>query len=184
MFAKQILTLWMGAAFGDNSARAMQVLAFALVVGAISFLPYQFLQAVHRPDLTAKFHILELVVHIPLCFILIGLFGLTGAALAWVLRVTLDFALLVVAATRHMEIGLRQLFRESFRRTIIGALCGAPVLILAKVAVNGAGRITSGLIIAATGLIYFSGVLAVTLDSADKSYLTPLWDSWGNSPVP
>ena len=159
----------MGAAFGDNSARAMQVLAFALVIGAVASIPYQFLQAVHRPDLTAKFHILELVIHIPLCFILIGAFGLTGAAVAWAVRVTLDFALLVKAATKHMEIGLPELFRASFRTTIVGALCGAPILIVARMAVKDTGRIATALIIAATGLIYFGGVIAMTLDKRDKA---------------
>jgi len=184
VFARQILTLWMGTAFGNNSARVMQVLAFALVISAVASLPYQFLQAVHRPDLTARFHILELVIHVPLCFVLIGAFGLTGAAVAWAVRVTLDFALLVKTATKHMGIGLPELFRASFRTTIVGALCGAPILILARMAVNDTGRIATALIIATTGLIYFVGVVAMTLDRRDKSYLTPLWARWGDSPVP
>lgn len=184
VFAHQILTLWMGVAFGNNSARVMQVLAFALVVSAVSSLPYQFLQAIHRPDLTAKFHILELVIHVPLCFALIGAFGLTGAAIAWAVRVTLDFALLVKTATKHMGIGLPELFRASFQTTLVGALCGLPILLLARVAVNDAGRIATATVIAVTGLIYFGGVVAMTLDRRDKSYLTPLWARWGGSPVP
>jgi O-antigen/teichoic acid export membrane protein len=184
IFSRQILTLWMGTEFGTHGARVMQVLAFALVISAVASLPYQYLQAVHRPDLTAKFHILELVVHIPLCFVLIGTFGLTGAAVAWAVRVNLDFALLVKAATKHMGIKLTELFRASFRTTIVGALCGAPILILGRMAVNDTGRIATALIIAATGLIYFGGVVAITLDRRDKSYLTPLWARWGDSPAP
>jgi O-antigen/teichoic acid export membrane protein len=184
VFARQILTLWMGTEFGNNSARVMQVLAFALVISAVASLPYQFLQAVHRPDLTAKFHILELVFHIPLCFGLISAFGLTGAAVAWAVRVTLDLALLVKTTTGHMGIGLPELFRTSFRATLIGALCGAPILILARIAISNVGRIMSALIIAITGLIYFGGVVAMTLDRRDRSYLTPLWASWGDSAAP
>jgi O-antigen/teichoic acid export membrane protein len=184
IFSRQILTLWMGTEFGTHSARVMQVLAFALVISAVASLPYQFLQAVHKPDLTAKFHILELVIHVPLCFVLIGAFGLTGAAVAWAVRVTLDFALLVRAATKHMGIKLPELFRASFRTTIVGALCGVPILILARMVVNDTGRIATALIIAAAGLIYFGGVVAMTLDRRDKSYLTPLWARWGDSPAP
>jgi O-antigen/teichoic acid export membrane protein len=171
----------MGTEFGNNSARVMQILAFALVVSAVASLPYQFLQAIHRPDLPAKFHILELVIHIPLCFGLISAFGLTGAAVAWAVRVTLDLALLVRTAIGQMGIGLPELYRASFRTTITGALCGAPILILAKIAMNNAGRIMSALIIVITGLIYCGGVVAMTLDRRDKSYLTPFWARWLDS---
>jgi len=184
VFARPILTLWMGIEFGNNSARVLQILAFALVVSAVASLPYQFLQAVHRPDLTAKFHVLELVLHIPLCFALIGAFGLTGAAVAWAVRVTLDLVLLVKSTIGHMGIGLSELFRASFRAPLIGVLCGAPILILARIAINDAGRIMTALIIAITGLAYFGEVIIVTLDRRDKSYLTPFWARCGDSAAP
>jgi O-antigen/teichoic acid export membrane protein len=181
VFARQILTLWMGKEFGDNSARVMQVLAAALVISAIASLPYQLLQAIRRPDLTAKFHILELVLHIPLCFWLISAFGLTGAAVAWAVRVTLDLALLVKATIGYLGIGLAELFRSSFQATIVGALCGAPILILARVLISDAGRIASALIIAISGIMYLGGVMAMTMDRRDKSYLAPLFARWGHS---
>jgi O-antigen/teichoic acid export membrane protein len=184
VFARQILTLWMGKEFGDNSAAVMQVLAVALVISAVASLPYQLLQAIHRPDLTAKFHILELVLHIPLCFYLISAFGLIGAAVAWALRVALDFALLARTTTGHMGIGLSELFRSSFQGTIVGALCGAPILILARLVINDVGRIMSAFIIAITGIMYFAGIIGMTLDRRDRNYLTPLFARWGGSAAP
>jgi O-antigen/teichoic acid export membrane protein len=184
VFARQILTLWMGKEIGREGARVLQILAFALVVSAIASLPYQFLQAIHRPDLTAKFHILELVLHIPLCFGLIGAFGLTGAAVAWAVRVTLDLLLLIRSTARSIGLTLPDLFRSSFRASMIGALCGVPILILARLAINDAGRLLSLLIIGLSGLIYFMAVVAMTLDRQDKLYLTPFWARWRGSAIP
>jgi O-antigen/teichoic acid export membrane protein len=175
IFAPQILTLWMGADFSRNSSGVMRMLAFALVLNAVAASPYQFLQAIDRADLTAKFHLFELVLHIPLCLVLIHAFGLLGAALAWAVRVTVDLALLLRSATVAMGIGLRELFLSSFRATIVGALLGLPIPILASLGVRDAGRAITVLIIGLAGFAYFVIVAATTLDGQDKSYLVPLW---------
>jgi hypothetical protein len=56
------------------------------------------LQANNRPDLTAKFHALELLPFLGILWFGIQWFGLIGAALAWTLRVVADAVLLFAVA--------------------------------------------------------------------------------------
>jgi O-antigen/teichoic acid export membrane protein len=100
VFAPEILHLWLGAEYAQQSATALRLLAFGVFANSLANPLFVVLYAKGRPDLPAKFHLLELVIHIPLTIYLIRAFGITGAAAAWTTRVTLDMCLLLWAAAR------------------------------------------------------------------------------------
>ena len=97
-FARPVLTLWVGANFAREGAAVLQILAAGVLFNSLALVPYNLLQGIGRPDLTAKFHLLEVPLHLGLLWLLLTRFGLPGAALAFSLRVTLDFVLLIAAA--------------------------------------------------------------------------------------
>jgi len=99
-FAHAGLALWLGADFAMHGYRALQLLAIGVLINASAYLPASFLHAAGRPDVTAKLHMIEFPLYIPLVCWLIRAFGIEGAACAWVLRVTLDAALLFWMAER------------------------------------------------------------------------------------
>ena len=100
-------------------------------MNSLAYIPYYLLQGVGRPDLTAKFHLLELPIHIALVWFMVTHFGLPGAALAWTLRVTLDFVLLLVAACWVTRTSPRLLAGRDLSRSL-GALgvLGVGLLVL------------------------------------------------------
>ena len=98
IFAKEILNLWLGIEFATESAMVLRILSVGVLVNSIAFIPYSLLQGIGRPDIPAKFHLLELPIHLVIAWILINNWGVTGASLAWAIRVTLD-AFLLFAAT-------------------------------------------------------------------------------------
>src|SRR5205814_1034934 len=61
------------------------------------------ISALGRPDISAKFHMLELAIHLPLAWWLVSTYGITGAATAWTVRVIFDSLLLFRAGTRLMR---------------------------------------------------------------------------------
>jgi hypothetical protein len=73
---------------------------------AIAHVPSVFLYSAGRPDLPAKLHMAELVVHVPLTLFLVSRFGVTGAAAAWTIRTTLDAVGLSLIAVRLGAWGL------------------------------------------------------------------------------
>jgi O-antigen/teichoic acid export membrane protein len=107
VFAPTILQLWMGPEYAAHGALALRILSLGVLINAMAHIPYSFLEASGRPDVPAKCHMFELAVHIPLTWFLVGRYGITGAAIAWTARVTLDTLLLVVAAARIVPVSLR-----------------------------------------------------------------------------
>jgi O-antigen/teichoic acid export membrane protein len=105
VFGRDFVQFWMGPDFAARSTGALQILAIAMLVNAIAWSPSFMLLASGRPDLAAKFHVAELVVHLPLTLVFVRLWGVTGAALAWFFRVALDTSLIYGAAIRlyHLD---------------------------------------------------------------------------------
>src|SRR5436309_4353959 len=58
-FAREILQWWLGAEYAAKSAAPLQILAVGMLFNAVAILPFSLLQSIGRPDLTAKFHLLE-----------------------------------------------------------------------------------------------------------------------------
>ena len=94
IFAPEGLALWLGNDFAHNSAPVARLLAVAVLVNSMAHVPFTHLQSVGRPDLTAKFHLMELPVYLAALFFMARHFGITGVAVAWLLRVMLDSFLL------------------------------------------------------------------------------------------
>jgi O-antigen/teichoic acid export membrane protein len=94
VFAPEILHVWLGDVYAARSADALRLLSIGVFINALANPLFVALYAKNRPDLPAKFHVAELVIHIPLTIALIHRFGVTGAAAAWTVRVTIDMGLL------------------------------------------------------------------------------------------
>jgi len=124
-FARPLLTFWLGAKFANEGALPLQILAGGVLVNSLAYVPYSLLQGMGRPDLTAKFHLAELPIHIALAWFLVLHFSLPGAALAWTFRVTLDFVLLIIAAcwvtrTSPLQFAGKELRRSVWALAVLG----------------------------------------------------------------
>jgi O-antigen/teichoic acid export membrane protein len=94
IFAPEGLALWLGNDFARNSTSIARLLAVAVLVNSLAQVPFTHLQSIGRPDLTAKFHLLELPFYVVTLFFLARHWGITGVAIAWLLRVIIDTFLL------------------------------------------------------------------------------------------
>ncbi len=100
---KQFLTAWMGADFAERSALVLAILAIGGMFNAMARPAVTALQAVGKPHIPLVFHCVELVLYIPSAYFCIRSFGMTGAAAAWSLRVSVDALLLHIASC--LELG-------------------------------------------------------------------------------
>jgi O-antigen/teichoic acid export membrane protein len=80
----------------------MQIMSAAVLLNGLAMIPFSFIQASGRPDITAKYHVIEFVIYVPLLWLLIREWTIVGAALAWLIRVALDLALLLGYSTRRV----------------------------------------------------------------------------------
>lgn len=102
MFAGPLLTLWLGASFAAGALPIFKLLVIGIFCNSLAHPPYALIQAGGRSDVTAKLHLLELPAFLFALGLGVHLFGITGAAIAWSLRVLVDGLLLYfVAAKMH-----------------------------------------------------------------------------------
>jgi len=94
--AHEGLSLWLGSEFADNSSLVLQLLVLGVFINSLAHLPFGMVQSAGRPDLTAKLHMIEMPFYLLALWLLLGAYGIVGAAIAWVLRVTIDTLLLFV----------------------------------------------------------------------------------------
>lgn len=102
-FARETLLLWVGPDFARNSTTILQLLAIGVLINSFAQAPFALLQAARRADLTGKLHLLELPVYGALIVGLGWRYGVTGVALAWTLRVSIDTALLCWLSRRQLS---------------------------------------------------------------------------------
>ncbi len=107
LLGKEGLGLWLGDEFARQSTGPLQWLTFGVFLNSLATIPFVLIQAAGRPDLTAKFHMVELVVYAPLLWLLIGRYGIEGAAIAWATRTGMDAAFLMVFAQRFLAAGIQ-----------------------------------------------------------------------------
>lgn len=88
------ISLWINPDFAKTAAPVGEIILIGLWINGLAFLPFSLLQSQGRPDLTAKFHALEVIPFLGVLWLGMQWFGLQGAALAWTLRVIVDAGLL------------------------------------------------------------------------------------------
>lgn len=94
------INLWLGPEFADKSSAVASVLAIGILFNSMAQIPHAFIQASGDARSTALIHLAESVLYVPALFLLMHLYGILGAALAWALRALLDLALLHGRAMR------------------------------------------------------------------------------------
>lgn len=165
VFGTDLLSLWMGGQFAQQTAAILQILAVGALANALAYVPYNALQALGRPDLTGKFHLMELPVYVILCVALIPHWGIAGAALASTVRFGLDALLLFWAAQHHCGCSFLNIWRQIARIMALGALLGISMQGSQLFFVTSWVRLGAGLIAVA---IYFLASWRFILSDREK----------------
>jgi len=96
VFANDILQIWLGNVFASKSTLLLKILSIGVLFNSLAQFPFALLQGIGRPDLPAKFHLIELIFYIGMVLYLVKNCGINGAAMAWTIRVSIDTLLLFV----------------------------------------------------------------------------------------
>ncbi|MGC2194103.1 MAG: flippase [Terriglobales bacterium] len=178
LLAPDLLTIWLGQALNHETATVMEILGFGVLANGLSYVPYNMLQAVGRPDITGKFHLIELPPYLLLCLVLIPRFGIAGAAMASTIRFAIDFALLFWAADKQSGCTFQGVWTKPLRRILFLGLALAGLLVAIRMGVESSKlRIGLGLV---SGLLYAVASWIFAIGDFEKprisAALRKLWD--------
>jgi O-antigen/teichoic acid export membrane protein len=166
IFGGDLLSLWMGVQFAMQTTIILQILAFGILLNCMANIPYNALQALGRPDITGKLHLLELPFYLTLCIVMIPRWGIAGAALANSVRVSFDAVLLFWAMQRYCGCSLKSLWVRAIPQILgLNVLLALSMLGIRLEMASTWGRV--GIAILATGT-YFFGVWRLLVDKHDR----------------
>jgi O-antigen/teichoic acid export membrane protein len=98
--APELLAAWLGPRFAGPSATPLRWLMVGVLMNGIAHIPFAFIQGAGRSDWTAKLHLAEAPLYAVALVVSARRFGLSGVALVWSLRTTLDLIVLYLLAAR------------------------------------------------------------------------------------
>lgn len=100
LYAPEVLGLWLGPEFAAQSTVAFRLLAIAVLLNGIGFVPAALIEGSGRPDIIGKYHVIELPLYVTLAALLTWRWGIEGAAAAWALRMVWTIPLFFYLCTR------------------------------------------------------------------------------------
>jgi O-antigen/teichoic acid export membrane protein len=110
VLANEGLRLWVGVDFARQGTLVLQLLAIGVFANGLAQMPFALIQAAGRPDFTAKLHLIEAAIYLPVLWALIAVAGIEGAAVAWTFRVLSDMIAQFLLTRRLVAGGLRTLY--------------------------------------------------------------------------
>ena len=119
--AKPGLVLWLGNSTGLASAPIGIILLLGFWINSLAQMPFARLQSAGRTDVIAKIHLVELIPFLTILYFLTQSLGLIGAAIAWNLRVLVDFAALAWTG----RIARNLLYRTAAGLVMLTTIAGA-----------------------------------------------------------
>jgi O-antigen/teichoic acid export membrane protein len=156
VIARPFFTLWAGPEFGRESAMPLYILTIGWLSHAVSFVPRSALCAWNQVGVVARYQVYELVPYFLVVVLLVGRFGIAGAAIAWGLRVAVECYLVFRAVRRLAGINPSPLTGDL--RTYGSALAVLFLPVLVVVTLSASQVILTGV---ATVSILGYGVLIV-----------------------
>ncbi len=94
VLAKKILLLWLGPEYLGDSVTVLQVLVIGFIFNSMAQIPMTRIHAAGYSRVTALIHVFEILPYILGLYFLVMKFSLIGAAIAWSLRVFIDYLIL------------------------------------------------------------------------------------------
>jgi O-antigen/teichoic acid export membrane protein len=88
------LAWWVDAEFASRASTIGEIFTVGLWANCLAYVPSSSIQGRGRPDVTARFHLLEVVPYLVLLWLALEWKGAEGAAIAWSIRVWADAVLL------------------------------------------------------------------------------------------
>jgi O-antigen/teichoic acid export membrane protein len=102
VLAPEFLSWWVGPDVGLAAAPILRILAAGIYVYSLAYLAFSLLQSAGRPDLAARWHLLELVPFVLAAAWATRRWGIVGMAWVWTARCCIEALVLFPMALRHV----------------------------------------------------------------------------------
>lgn len=120
VYAKDILQIWIGNEFAQESTLPLQILSLSVVFVSIGYILQSFVQGVGRPDIPPKINAIIVPIHIILVWTLVSELGIVGAACAYFLGRSIIVFLLFRSIFNIYQLRPKIIFGNGVKSAAIG----------------------------------------------------------------
>ena len=154
IYGYQGLSLWINVNFAEKSYLILELFAIGVLANSIAYIPFAMTQALGRPDVTAKRHLIELPFYVLLLYYFIEHFGLKGAAGVWVIWACVDMIFMFVLARKMNPIFF--VYSEALKIFSMALAFIAAALLISSIANNSIYRMLgAALLLFVLGYFYW-----------------------------
>lgn len=139
LFAYDILALWLSPAFAENAYRPMQLIGWGVLINSVAQFPFWACLAAGQQRNVAIVHLVELPLYALVLAVLAAQFGIVGAAIAWLLRVSADL-FVMLGLVRFAD---RTRRRQALALALVACAAGILPLLAAPGSLRGANLKTT-----------------------------------------
>ncbi len=104
LFSHFGLKIWINEDIANKSYKLLIILSIGVLFNSLAQIPYSLIQAAGNVKLTSLLHVSEFIIYTLLLIILVKLFGLIGASVAFVLRTIIDFLALSYISKKTLKV--------------------------------------------------------------------------------
>lgn len=104
VFSFDAMNIWLGNKFANESFLVLQILSLGVLINALAYIPFNYLQGIGKPKIPAILNLIEFPIYIILLWLFIKMWGINGAALIWTIRIIFDAGILFLISHRNFKI--------------------------------------------------------------------------------
>lgn len=120
VFSFELLQLWLGKDFANNSYIVLQFLSIGILFNSIAYIPFSFIEGIGRPDITAKLQLIELPLYIIFMWFAIKNYGIYGGAFIYMVRMIIDCMLMIYFSKRIVGSKVKLKLNKNFAFILFG----------------------------------------------------------------
>lgn len=171
-FAHDVLRVWLGLQFANQSTVVLQLLAITFFLNAFAFIPFTSVQALGRPELKAALDLAVLPIYAIASWVLMAHFGINGAALAKLLVTIIDFSFLFLFAWRLRAFSVRDCFRGPLSRALLASASLFLCIYIVRHLVTG--LIAASVMVGCLLILYVFAFWLLAVDRNERSTVSTL----------
>lgn len=97
------LSIWISQEFAEKSWLLTCILGIGLLFNSLAQVPYALIQANREVKKTSIIHVAEFIIYVPMLYFTLKIWGIQGAAIAWTMRVLMDYVILSYNANKLLK---------------------------------------------------------------------------------
>lgn len=127
--APEWLTLWLGEDIAKQAILISRVICVGLVFNCIANIPFNQLQAAGKSKQVAIAQVFEFFPYMGLLWVLVQKYGVVGAAIAWSIRLSADYFILLAMASKTETANSKESFIRKMPLRLMACTCTVAIFV-------------------------------------------------------